>query len=169
MTHLVFATGRLLELYMWNRWPFMIASDLVMVSYATRHIAKALTKAPNWLTIEKYRYTALQQNNMWSIAFEARTKEILKQVHGSNSPHWIIHSQTGTRFEHKSLRLHPILFNQQGTTQRSFNISTTLNLTQSIWNSLIPFRQTISIYSCSRECRTWGAESTSNAERVGRC
>jgi len=31
---LVFATGRLVEFYMWNRWPFMSASDLEMVSYA---------------------------------------------------------------------------------------------------------------------------------------
>jgi len=35
MTRLVFATGRLMELYMWNRRPFMSASDLEMVSYAT--------------------------------------------------------------------------------------------------------------------------------------
>jgi len=35
MTHLVFATGRLLELYMWNRGPFMSASNLETVSYAT--------------------------------------------------------------------------------------------------------------------------------------
>jgi hypothetical protein len=35
MTRLVFAMGRLMELYMWNRWPFMSASDMEMVSYAT--------------------------------------------------------------------------------------------------------------------------------------
>ena len=35
MTCLLFATGRLLELYMWNRWPFMSASDLETVRYAT--------------------------------------------------------------------------------------------------------------------------------------
>jgi hypothetical protein len=35
MTRLVFATGRLMELYMWNRRPFMSASHLEMVSYAT--------------------------------------------------------------------------------------------------------------------------------------
>jgi len=34
MTRLVFATGRLMGLYMWNRRPFMSASDLEMVSYA---------------------------------------------------------------------------------------------------------------------------------------
>jgi len=42
MTRLVFATGRLLELYVWNRRPFMSASDLEMVSYATWCAAKAL-------------------------------------------------------------------------------------------------------------------------------
>jgi len=38
---LYFATGRLLELYIWNRLLFMSASSLEMVSYATRHVAKA--------------------------------------------------------------------------------------------------------------------------------
>jgi len=40
MTRLVLATGRLLELYRWNRRPFMSASDLETVSYATRRVAK---------------------------------------------------------------------------------------------------------------------------------
>jgi hypothetical protein len=80
MTRLVFATGRLLELYMWNRRPFMSASDLETVSYATRRVAKALAEAPHWQIIETYWNTAMQQNNIWSIAFEARTKEILKEV-----------------------------------------------------------------------------------------
>jgi hypothetical protein len=44
MTHLVFATGRLLELYMWNSQPFMSASDLETVSYTTRRISKAFSK-----------------------------------------------------------------------------------------------------------------------------
>jgi hypothetical protein len=35
MTGLVFATGRLLELYMWNKWLFMSASDMARVSYET--------------------------------------------------------------------------------------------------------------------------------------
>jgi len=35
MMCLVFATGRLMELYIWNRQPFMSASNLEMVSYAT--------------------------------------------------------------------------------------------------------------------------------------
>jgi hypothetical protein len=52
MTHLVFAMGRLLELYMWNRWPFMSASDMETVSYATRRIAKAVAEAPYWQIIE---------------------------------------------------------------------------------------------------------------------
>jgi len=47
MTRLVFATGRLLELYMWNRWPFMSASDLGTVSYARRRVAKPLPEAPH--------------------------------------------------------------------------------------------------------------------------
>jgi len=53
MTRSVFETGRLLELYMWNRWPFMSASDLEMVSYATRCVAKALAEGPHWQIIEK--------------------------------------------------------------------------------------------------------------------
>jgi len=35
MTRLVFATGRLLELYMWKRRPFMRARDLETVTYAS--------------------------------------------------------------------------------------------------------------------------------------
>jgi len=139
MTRLAFATGRLLELYMWNRRPFMSDSDLEMVSYATRRVAKALPKAPHWQIIETYRNTAMQQTNIWSIAFEARTKEIMKEVPCINSPRWILHAQTGTRFSHKSIRLNPILFNQQGTTLQSFMISTALNPLQRVWNSLIPF------------------------------
>jgi hypothetical protein len=80
MTPLVFTTGRLLELYMWNSRLFMSASNLVMVSYATRRVAKAFAEAPHWQIIETYWNTAMQQNNIWSIAFEARTKEILKEV-----------------------------------------------------------------------------------------
>jgi len=56
----------------------------------------------------------------------------------------MIHVQTSTRFEHKSIRLNPISFNQQGTTLQSFMISTALKPPQSIWNSFIPFWQTIS-------------------------
>jgi hypothetical protein len=51
MTHLVFATGRLLELYLWNRRPFTSASDLETEKFATRHVAKAFAEAPYWQTI----------------------------------------------------------------------------------------------------------------------
>jgi hypothetical protein len=80
MTHLVFPTGRLQELYMWNRQPFMSASDLETVSYATRRVSKLLADGPHWQIIDTYWNTAMQQNNIWSIAFEARTKEILNEV-----------------------------------------------------------------------------------------
>ena len=80
MTSLVFATGRLLELYMWNRWLFLGASDLETVSYATRRVAKALAEALHPSIIATYRNTSMQQNNIWSIAFEACTKEMLKEV-----------------------------------------------------------------------------------------
>jgi len=146
MTRLVFATGRLLELYMWNRQPFMSASDLEMVSYAMRCVAKALPEAPHWQIIETYWNTTMQQTNIWSIALEARTKEIMKEAPCINGPRWILHAQTGTRFAHKSIRLNPILSNQQGTTLQSFMISTALNPLQRVWNSLILFWQTISIF-----------------------
>jgi hypothetical protein len=80
MTRLAFATGRLLELYMWNRWPFMRASDLETVSCSTRPVAKALAQAPYWSIIATYWNTAMQQNTIWSITFEARTKGIMKVV-----------------------------------------------------------------------------------------
>jgi len=80
MMRLVFATGTLLEFYMWNRRLFMSASDLEMESYATRRVAKAFAEAPHWQIMETYWNTAMQQNNIWSIPFEARTKEILKEV-----------------------------------------------------------------------------------------
>jgi hypothetical protein len=54
MTRLVLSTGRLLELYMWNRRPFMSASDLRTMSYATRRVAKALAEAPCRQIIETY-------------------------------------------------------------------------------------------------------------------
>ena len=77
---LVFATGRLLALYMWNRRPVMSASNFETVSDAMRRVEKALAEAPHRLMIEMYCNTTMQQNNIWSIAFEARTKEILKEV-----------------------------------------------------------------------------------------
>jgi hypothetical protein len=80
MTHLVFAMGRLLVLYMWNRWPFMGASDWEIVSFATRHIAKPLAVAPHRQIIEIYWNTGMQQNNIWSIPFVASTTEIFREV-----------------------------------------------------------------------------------------
>jgi len=65
---------------MWNRRPFMSASDLEMVSYATRCGGKELAEAPHWQIIETYWNTAMQQNNIWSIAFKGRKKEILSEV-----------------------------------------------------------------------------------------
>jgi hypothetical protein len=58
----------------------MRATELERVSYATRRVSKALAEAPHWQIIEMYWNTAMQQNNIWSIAFEAHTKEILKEV-----------------------------------------------------------------------------------------
>jgi hypothetical protein len=80
MTRLVFATGRLMELYMWNRRPLMSASNLEMACYGMRRAAKALADAPHWQLIEKYWNTPMQQNNIWSVVFEAYTKEIVKEV-----------------------------------------------------------------------------------------
>jgi hypothetical protein len=72
--------GIFLELYMWNRRLFKSASNLEMVCYATRHVAKALAEAPHWQMIETYSNTAMQQNNIWSIVLEECTKEMLKEV-----------------------------------------------------------------------------------------
>jgi hypothetical protein len=58
----------------------MSGSDLEMVRYATRQVAKALAEAPHWQIIETYLNTAMRQNNIWSIAFDARTMEIVKEV-----------------------------------------------------------------------------------------
>jgi hypothetical protein len=40
---------------------------------------KVLAEAPHWQIIETYWNTAMHQNNIWSIAFEALTKEIMKE------------------------------------------------------------------------------------------
>jgi hypothetical protein len=45
-----------------------------------RRVTEALAKAPHWQIIETYWNAAIQQNNIWSIAFEAHTQEILKEV-----------------------------------------------------------------------------------------
>jgi hypothetical protein len=87
MTGLWLAMGRLLELYLWSRWPLMNPTDLETVSYATRRIWKAIGDAPHWQIMDTYWNSAMQQNNIWSIAFEAHTKEILKEVCRSNGPH----------------------------------------------------------------------------------
>jgi len=65
---------------MCNSQPLQSARDLETASYATRRIAIALPEAPHWLTIEMYWNTAMQQDNNWSIPFEACTKEILIAV-----------------------------------------------------------------------------------------
>jgi hypothetical protein len=96
---------------MWNRRLIISGSNLETVSYATRRVAKGFAEAPYWQIIETHWNTAMQQNNIWSIAFEARTKEISTDVCLINGPRWILHAQTGTRFAHKWIRLHPILFN----------------------------------------------------------
>jgi len=65
---------------MLNGRPFMSATDLETVSYAMRCVSKALAEGPHWQIIDTYWNTAMQHKNIWSIAFEARTKEILKEV-----------------------------------------------------------------------------------------
>jgi hypothetical protein len=62
MTCLVFAMGRLMELYMSNRRPFMSACDLEIVIYATRCTSKALAEALHWQIIEglEHRFAAKQ-------------------------------------------------------------------------------------------------------------
>jgi len=65
---------------MWNRPPFLSASDLEMVRYAMQRVAKVSVEDPHWQIIETYWNTAMQQNNIWSIAFEASTKDIFKDV-----------------------------------------------------------------------------------------
>jgi hypothetical protein len=78
--YFTFATTRLLELHLWNRRSFISATNLETLSYATRRISKALSEAPHSQIIETYWNTAFLQNNIWSIAFETHTNEILKQV-----------------------------------------------------------------------------------------
>jgi hypothetical protein len=80
MSGLVFTTGTLLKLGMRKTRPFISASDFEMVIYATQRVAKGLGEGPHWQIIETYWNTAKQQNNIWSKAFEARTKEILKDL-----------------------------------------------------------------------------------------
>jgi hypothetical protein len=58
----------------------MRASDLEMVCYTMRCVVKALAESPHSLIIETYWNTAMQQNNIWAITFEAHTKVIFKEV-----------------------------------------------------------------------------------------
>jgi hypothetical protein len=88
----------------------------------------------------------MQRNNIRSIALEACTKQIMKEVCWSSRPQWKLQTETGTSFGHKSIQLNPILYNQHGTTTQGFPVSTALHRLQSICNSLIPLWQTISIY-----------------------
>jgi len=111
MKRRVFGTGRLMELYMWNRPPLMSASSLETVHYEMRRVATALAETPHGQIIETYWNTAMKQNIIWFIAFEARTTEIWKVVCWSNGPRWILHPHTGTRFEHISTMFNPIIFN----------------------------------------------------------
>jgi hypothetical protein len=64
MTRLLFAMGRLLELYMYNRQPFMSTSELKTENYATRRVSKASADGPHWEIIEPYWNTTMQQNNI---------------------------------------------------------------------------------------------------------
>jgi hypothetical protein len=105
----------LLECYMWNRQPFKTARNLGMISFATWCVAKASAESPHWQITEKYMNTFMQQNNIWSITYEAWKKEILKKVYWCNSQHWLVYTQTSTRFKHMSIWIYLILFNQHGT------------------------------------------------------
>jgi len=51
-----------------------------MVSYARQPVAKAYAEYPHSQIIDKYWNTAMEPNNVWLIAFEAPTTEILIEV-----------------------------------------------------------------------------------------
>jgi len=59
MTHLVSATGRLLELYMWHSQRLTSASDMEILRCAMRRAANAVAEARQWQIIEKYWNTVL--------------------------------------------------------------------------------------------------------------
>jgi len=59
MTGLVFATGRLLDLYIMNTRPSMSGSDLETVGDATRCFLNTLAEAPQCHIIETFRNTAI--------------------------------------------------------------------------------------------------------------
>jgi hypothetical protein len=58
----------------------MSADDLETVSDATRYVSTPIADARHWQIIEMYWNTAMQQNNIWHITFQACTEEILKEV-----------------------------------------------------------------------------------------
>jgi hypothetical protein len=72
----VFATSSLLELYKWYAMPPLGASDSEIISHTMRHVAEASAEFLHWQIIVTYWNTSIQQNNIWSIAFEALIKEI---------------------------------------------------------------------------------------------
>jgi hypothetical protein len=59
----------------------MSANNSETTSDATQQVVKALSEAPHLLIIETYWNTTQQQNNIWSIPFEACTKQIMKEVY----------------------------------------------------------------------------------------
>ena len=69
----------------------------------------------------------------------------MKEVYERKVSPLVIHAQTGTRFQHRSIWLNSIVFNQHGKTLLSFMLFTTLNAMQSVWNPLTPIWQTLSI------------------------
>ena len=77
---------------MLNRGPLINASDLETVSYAKRPVLKVVAEAPHRQIIETHWNTALQQYTIWSIAFEACAKEILKEICRSDNKHCILHA-----------------------------------------------------------------------------
>jgi len=141
---LVFRIRRLLECDMLITGLWIGASDLKQICYAMRHVAKWLTETPYWQIIEKYWNTTIQQNNIWSIAFVAQTKEIMIEVWQRNGPYWLFHNETGTRPEHSSMPYITSQFNLKWVTYQNCVRSTALTLMQTIWNSLIAFQEVLS-------------------------
>jgi len=68
ITRLLFAMGKLLELYMWNRWPLMSARNLELVKYEMRRVAKGFAEDPHWQIIDTNWNTAMRENNILSIS-----------------------------------------------------------------------------------------------------
>lgn len=142
---LVFATPKLLNLYMSNRQPFMTVRDFGMAGCATLRIVKVFAETLRSQTVVRCCFTAMQQNNLWSIPFTAHTPEILKHIWYSYGPYGVLEGQTSTRFKYKSIMENPTIFIPAQSLQRSFIIFTAENTLQSIWISLISMWQMISI------------------------